>query len=148
ESVVAVDLTEEMLRGGVRERSAEGMASRVRFLLGDGQRLPFANGSFDGLTFTYLLRYVDDVESTLAELARVVKRGAILTSLEFHVPANPVLKALWLLYTRAVMPAIGRVVSRSWYGVGRFLGLVMTVFYERWRRGLRLGAGRAAGVGD
>jgi len=147
-SVVALDLTEEMLRGGVSETAAEGLDGRVRFLLGDGRRLPFADGSFDGLTFTYLMRYVDDVETTLAELARVVKGGGILANLEFHVPANPALKALWLLYTRAVIPAFGRVVSRSWYEVGRFLGPSISSFYERWPLERQLSAWRAAGVGD
>jgi demethylmenaquinone methyltransferase/2-methoxy-6-polyprenyl-1,4-benzoquinol methylase len=147
-SVVGVDLSEEMLRGGVRETARAGMSDRVRFLVGDGQRLPFADGSFDALTFTYLLRYVDDVPATLAELARVVRPGGVVANLEFHVPESPVWQALWRLYTRAVMPVAGRLASRSWYEVGRFLGPSITSFYQRWPLGRQLQAWRDAGIAD
>lgn len=146
--VVAVDLSEDMLRRGVAETARAGMSDRVRFVIGDGQRLPFADGTFDALTFTYLLRYVDDVEATLAELARVVKPGGVVANLEFHVPESPVWRALWRLYTRLVMPAVGRLVSKPWYEVGRFLGPSVSSFYERWPLERQLRAWRDAGIGD
>ena len=107
-----------MLREGVRR--SEGLP--IAFVLGRAEELPFADGVFDALTVTYLLRYVDDPGATLAELARVVRPGGVVSSLEFGVPTNPGWRACWRLYTRVVMPAIGRLVSRDWYAVGRFLG--------------------------
>ena len=65
-SVVGLDQSEPMLRTGVARVQAAGLASRVGFVLGQGQELPFAGGSFDAVTFTYLLRYVDDLAATLA----------------------------------------------------------------------------------
>src|SRR5204863_6300754 len=103
--------------------------------------------TFDALTFTYLLRYVDDPAATLSELARVVRPGGAMASLEFHVPLRP-WEPLWWLYTRAVMPAVGRLVSTSWYEVGRFLGPSISGFYERWPLDRQLQAWRAAGIGD
>ena len=86
--VTGVDLTEEMLRRGAVNVARAGVDGRVRLLAGRAEQLPFPDASFDGLTFTYLLRYVDDPAATLRELARVVKPGAPVANLEFLVPPN------------------------------------------------------------
>ena len=59
------------------------------------EELPFENGSFDGVTFTYLLRYVDDPAATLRELARVLRPGGRIASLEFFVLDRRSVNALW-----------------------------------------------------
>ncbi len=100
-------------------------------MLGEAEALPFPDASFDALTFTYLLRYVDDPAATLRELARVVKPGGTVGMVEFGVPPRRVLRLLWRLYTRLVMPALGRLLSRDWQEVGRFLGPSIEGFYER-----------------
>jgi demethylmenaquinone methyltransferase / 2-methoxy-6-polyprenyl-1,4-benzoquinol methylase len=121
--VVGLDQSDAML-GGARARLARTpqLAGRLRFVRGEAERLPFADGEFDALTFTYLLRYVDDRPATMRELARVVKPGGRIGMVEFGVPGRPALRALWRVHTRVGLPAIGRVVSTSWYDVGRFLG--------------------------
>ena len=92
--VVGVDLTRGMLARG-RENVAEaGMSGRIRLVAGRAEQLPFPDGTFDALTFTYLLRYVDDPQATLCELARVVKPGGAVASLEFLVPPEPLLAIL------------------------------------------------------
>src|SRR4051794_16528225 len=67
--VIGVDLTEQMLRGGLA-RVVAHREPRVRLALARAEQLPFADASFDALTFTYLLRYVADPAATLVELAR------------------------------------------------------------------------------
>lgn len=145
--VVGLDLSPDMLRRGVAETSSAGMADRVRFLQGDGQRLPFADATFDALTFTYLLRYVDDPAATLAELVRVVRPGGAVAGLEFDVPKAPWSWAWWV-YTRLAMPVVGRAVSADWYEVGRFLGPSISGFYEHHPLVEQLAMWRAAGVAD
>ena len=98
------------------------LASRVTLVRGEAERLPFADAEFDALTFTYLLRYVDDRAATMGELARVVKPGGRIGMVEFGVPASPALRALWRAHTRVGLPLLGRVVSPAWVEVGRFLG--------------------------
>ena len=71
--------------------------------------------SFDHLTFTYLLRYVADPGATLAELARVVRPGGFVASLEFGVPDGPA-RPLWNLYVDAVLPLAGRLLGDGWRG--------------------------------
>jgi len=130
-SVVGLDQSPEMLSEGLRATASSDAAGRVRFVLGQGERLPFADGTFDALTFTYLLRYVDDPPAVMRELARVVKPGGAVANLEFHVPSNPMLLAGWRAYTRIGLPALGRLASREWFGVGRFLGSSIEGFYAR-----------------
>lgn len=142
--VVGLDQSPEMLaQAEVRLRSNPALGSRIELVLGEAESLPFADREFDHLTFTYLLRYVDDPASTLRELARVVKPGGRMASLEFMLPPNPVARALWGLYVRFGLPALGRLISRDWFEVGRFLGPSIKGFYsglplprqlELWRR--------------
>jgi demethylmenaquinone methyltransferase / 2-methoxy-6-polyprenyl-1,4-benzoquinol methylase len=128
--VVGTDLTETMLRRGASNLRRDGLSDRVRLLVGRAEQLPFADETFDALTFTYLLRYVADPEATVAEMARVVKPGGAVASLEFMVPPRGPLRALWWLYTRLLLPAAGRVFGREWYEVGRFLGPSISGFYR------------------
>src|SRR3954454_18641666 len=89
-SVVGLDQSEAML-GAARARLQrdEALARRVSLVVGGAEHLPFADGEFDHLTFTYLLRYVDDPAATMRELARVVRPGGRVASLEFAVPPSP-----------------------------------------------------------
>ena len=121
--VVGLDQSEEMLAGArARLASAPELADRMSFIRGEAERLPFADATFDALTFTYLLRYVDDRAATMRELARVVKPGGRIGMLEFGVPAPGVLRGLWRVHTRVGLPLLGRLVSLAWFEVGRFLG--------------------------
>jgi demethylmenaquinone methyltransferase/2-methoxy-6-polyprenyl-1,4-benzoquinol methylase len=115
--VTALDQSEAML-AVARARNPPG----VTYVTGEAEHLPFEDASFDALTFTYLLRYVDDPAATLAELARVVRPGGRIGMVEFAVPENPALRQLWRVHTRVGLPVMGRAVSSAWYEVGRFLG--------------------------
>jgi demethylmenaquinone methyltransferase/2-methoxy-6-polyprenyl-1,4-benzoquinol methylase len=128
--VVGLDQSAAML-GRARTRAAADprLAGRVSFIEGEAESLPFADGEFDHLTFTYLLRYVEDPAATQRELARVVKPGGHVSSLEFCVPSGAWLWP-WRLYTRVGLPALGRLVSRGWYEAGRFLGPSIEGFYR------------------
>jgi demethylmenaquinone methyltransferase / 2-methoxy-6-polyprenyl-1,4-benzoquinol methylase len=131
--VVGVDLTEQMLRRGKANVAAGGLAGRIGLVAGRAEQLPFPDASFDALTFTYLLRYVADPQATLAELARVVKPGGRVASLEFCVPSSPFWHSAWWLYTRLLLPLGGLVTGgREWLAVGRFLGPSISGHYRRY----------------
>jgi demethylmenaquinone methyltransferase/2-methoxy-6-polyprenyl-1,4-benzoquinol methylase len=129
--VAALDRSEPMLRAGLAatRRAVDG---RVSPLLGRAERLPFADGTFDAVTFTYLLRYVDDPSTTLVELVRVLRPGGVLACVEFHVPRHPIVHAIWWAYTRLLMPWIARLASPAWQHAGRFLGPSISELYERY----------------
>src|SRR5581483_8620104 len=121
--VVGLDQSDAMLAGAQRRLArSPHLADGMRFIQGQAEQLPFGDEEFDALTFTYLLRYVDDRAATMRELARVVKPGGRIGMVEFGVPGRPRLRALWRVHTRVGLPLIGRLVSSAWLEVGRFLG--------------------------
>jgi demethylmenaquinone methyltransferase / 2-methoxy-6-polyprenyl-1,4-benzoquinol methylase len=147
--VVGLDLTEEMLRQGQRNVTASPLRSRIALTLGRAEQLPFADASFDALTFTYLLRYVVDPQATLTELARVVKPGGRVASLEFLAPPAPFWRAWWWLYTRLVLPVGGLLTGgRAWFSVGRFLGPNISGHYRRYPVSWTVQAWQRAGFAD
>jgi len=129
-TVVGIDQSAAMLTRA-RERFAAERPLRVELMEGEAEALPFPDESFDGLTFTYLLRYVDDPEATVRELARVVRPGGRVASLEFGVPPLTLARLAWRFYTAVGLPTLGRLASREWAEVGRFLGPSIRGFYER-----------------
>jgi demethylmenaquinone methyltransferase / 2-methoxy-6-polyprenyl-1,4-benzoquinol methylase len=145
--VVGVDQSPEMLAAGRERVERSGLSDRIELREGQAEELPFAGGEFDALTFTYLLRYVDDVPATLRELARVVRPGGTVAMLEFGLPRG-VWLPLWELYVRVGLPAAGAVVSPSWGGVGRFLGPSIREFWRQWPEPRLLDAWREAGLED
>jgi demethylmenaquinone methyltransferase / 2-methoxy-6-polyprenyl-1,4-benzoquinol methylase len=127
-AVVGIDQSPEML-AAARARFDDD--ARVELIEGQAEELPFADESFDAVTFTYLLRYVDDPQATVSELARVVRPGGRVASLEFGVPPRAAARGAWRFYTAVGLPALGRIASRDWAAVGRFLGPSIRGFYER-----------------
>ncbi len=123
--VVGLDRSADMLTEASRRNGLITGLVNAR-----AERLPFADATFDHVTFTYLLRYVDDPAATVTELARVLKPGGRLAALEFGVPASPFTFALWRLYTRLVMPLAGSLISRKWRDVNAFLGPSIERFYR------------------
>jgi demethylmenaquinone methyltransferase / 2-methoxy-6-polyprenyl-1,4-benzoquinol methylase len=129
--VTGLDQSPEMLAAAGARLRAAGLDGRVALVEGEAERLPFPDAAFDGLTVTYLLRYVADPAATLRELARVLRPGAVLASLEFGIPPSPALRALWRCYTGVLLPAAGLLASPAWARAGRFLHRSIPDLYER-----------------
>jgi demethylmenaquinone methyltransferase / 2-methoxy-6-polyprenyl-1,4-benzoquinol methylase len=127
--VVGIDQSPEMLAGGARRVTAAGLDARIELVEGQAEALPFEPGSVDALAHTYLLRYVDDPAATLAALARVIRPGGMMASLEFGVPRGAALPA-WRLWTRAGLPLFGAPGGRAWIHTGRFLGPSIERFWR------------------
>ena len=128
--VVGLDQSPEMLRAGRERVERAGLASRIELREGRAEELPFADGEFDALTFTYLLRYVDDPLATMRGLARVVRPGGVIAMQEFGLPRG-VWRPLWELYVRGVLPVAGVLSGgRAWWEVGRFLGPSIRTFHS------------------
>jgi demethylmenaquinone methyltransferase/2-methoxy-6-polyprenyl-1,4-benzoquinol methylase len=142
-TVVGLDQSPEMLAEARRRLPAD-----VRLVEGEADRLPFPDASFAALTFTYLMRYVDDPGATLRELARVVRPGGTIAGLEFGVPPNPVALALWRLYVGVGLPLAGRLISPGWREVGDFLGPSIEQLWARLPLDRLLDLWRAAGIED
>jgi demethylmenaquinone methyltransferase / 2-methoxy-6-polyprenyl-1,4-benzoquinol methylase len=145
--VVGLDVTEAMLRQAQLNVAAAG--ARIQLALGRGEQLPFADATFDAVTFTYLLRYVDDPAAAIEELTRVVKPGGVVANLEFNVPSSRFWHFWWVGYTRLVLPLAGWATGgREWFDVGRFLGPNISSHYRRYPVSWTVDAWRRAGLVD
>jgi demethylmenaquinone methyltransferase/2-methoxy-6-polyprenyl-1,4-benzoquinol methylase len=142
-SVVGVDQSAEML-AIARSR----LGDEIELRSARAEALPFEDANFDGLTFTYLLRYVEDPAQTLRELARVVRPGGRIAMLEFFIPPNALARLCWEIYVRGALPLAGRAISPGWAEVGRFLGPSIRTFWMDWPLERLLAAWRDAGVED
>jgi demethylmenaquinone methyltransferase/2-methoxy-6-polyprenyl-1,4-benzoquinol methylase len=145
--VVGVDQSPEMLAGARARIEAAGLSNRITLVEGSAEQLPFPDGAFDALTFTYLIRYVEDPAATLAELARVVRPGGIMAGLEFGLP-HGVWRPLWELYVRVGLPVSGRVIAHGWREVGSFLGPSIRELHDRLPLAKQVELWREAGLED
>ena len=140
--VTGLDQSPEML---ARARARFG--GRVELVEASAESLPFPDASFDHLTFTYLLRYVDDPAATLGELARVVRPGGTMAMLEFGLPRG-IWRPAWDVWVGVGLPLAGRLISPGWLEVGRFLGPSIRAFHARHPEDELLALWRDAGIGD
>jgi demethylmenaquinone methyltransferase/2-methoxy-6-polyprenyl-1,4-benzoquinol methylase len=140
--VTGVDQSAEML-ARARRRFGDG----VELVEASAESLPFGDASFDHLTVTYLLRYVDDPGATLAELARVVRPAGTIASLEFGVPTG-LARPAWELYIRAGLPVAGRVLRSGWREVGDFLGGSIRSYWDAYPLERQLELWSTAGIRD
>lgn len=127
--VVGLDQSHEMLATGRERVERAGLADRIELVEGTAERLPFDDFSSDALSFTYLLRYVEDPGATMAELARVVRPGGTIGMQEFGLPRG-LARPAWELYVGIGLPALGAVVSPGWRRVGSFLGPSIRDFHR------------------
>lgn len=124
--VTGVDQSAEMLAIARRR-----FGDTVELVEASANALPFDDSAFDHVTFTYLLRYVDDPAKALAEIARVVRPGGTVASLEFGVPGG-LARLFWEAYVRGVLPVAGRVLRQGWAEVGDFLGGSIRAFWTEY----------------
>ena len=138
--VVGLDQSERMLaRAGARVDHRTG---------GNADALPFGDESFDTVVFSYLLRYVKDPEATLRELARVLRPGGTLASVEFGVPQAWWARAGWRAQALGVMPLVTKALSPGWAEVGSFLGPNIVNWARDWPVERQVDAWERAGVVD
>jgi demethylmenaquinone methyltransferase / 2-methoxy-6-polyprenyl-1,4-benzoquinol methylase len=147
-AVVGLDQSPEMLAAAKSRIAEDAQWRRIELVEGHADDLPFEDGAFDALTFTYLLRYVDDPAATLREIARVVRPGGTVAALEFGIPAPRLWRGLWELHVRVGLPLAGRMISPGWREVGDFLGASIKDFYERYPLKRLLELWLDAGIGD
>ena len=130
--VTGLDQSAGMLKTGEHHVALAGLTGRIELVEGRAEELPFDDASFEGVTSTYFLRYVEDVPAAIRELARVARPGAPVGYLDFGVPPLPPARVAWEGYTRAGLPLAGRAIGHGWLEVGRFLNGSIRRFGERY----------------
>jgi demethylmenaquinone methyltransferase / 2-methoxy-6-polyprenyl-1,4-benzoquinol methylase len=144
--VIGIDQNQAMLTRGRERVAATGLEGRIELVQGEAEALPLEDASVDALVHTYLLRYVDDPPAVLRELARPIRPGGEMASLEFFVPAGAWYPAWWA-WTRIGLPAVGAAGGPGWYRTGRFLGPSIERFWHDHPLDEVLGWWHDAGIG-
>lgn len=110
-SVTGIDLSEGMLAVGRRKVAEAGLDRRVTLIQGDCLALPFPDGAFDTVTVAFGVRNFEHLDRGYAEMARVLRPGGKLIVLELSVPTSPLVRPFYRLYTKGIIPLLGRLVS-------------------------------------
>lgn len=109
--IIGVDISANMIEIGKRKAKSVDKASRIEFIIGDGESLDFPGESFDGITVGFGVRNFQDLEKGLTELNRVLKKGGMITILEPSFPSNLVIKALFRIHFQYITPWIAGIFS-------------------------------------
>lgn len=109
--VMAVDISEGMMRVGREKAAREGLHDVVRFQKEDCSHLSFADNSFDAVTVTFGVRNFENLDACLCEIHRVLNKGGHLILLELSYPHKRLWRALFNIYSKVVMPVVGRLIS-------------------------------------
>lgn len=109
--VMAVDISEGMMRVGREKAAREGLHDVVRFQKEDCSHLSFADNSFDAVTVTFGVRNFENLDACLCEIHRVLNKGGHLILLELSYPHKKLWRVLFNIYSKVVMPVVGRLIS-------------------------------------
>jgi demethylmenaquinone methyltransferase / 2-methoxy-6-polyprenyl-1,4-benzoquinol methylase len=112
-TVVGIDFTPEMLRRARSKVERLGLAGRITFQQGDGERLDFPDNSFDACCSAFVVRNLTDLSGGLREMLRVVRPGGRVVCLEISHPPGAVFGRLFALYFGRIVPLLGQLVGGS-----------------------------------
>lgn len=112
-SVLGIDLSEGMISIGRRKVQQAGLSGRVELKQGDSLAIDLPDNSVDAITVAYGVRNFEHLLDGYAEMIRVLRPGGTLCVLELSTPRGRLTYPLYRLYTRHIIPALGRLVSRD-----------------------------------
>ena len=109
--IFGIDFSQRMLDLGRTKVTQNNYDKSISFQIGSGEHLPFANESFDGVICAFGIRNFANVQMGLREFYRVLKPGGRIVILEFSVPQNQFLNAVYGCYFNLILPKIGNLIS-------------------------------------
>ncbi|WP_188462600.1 bifunctional demethylmenaquinone methyltransferase/2-methoxy-6-polyprenyl-1,4-benzoquinol methylase UbiE [Bizionia arctica] len=113
EKIIGLDISQGMLEVGKKKILNKNLQDRIEMVVGDSENLPFEENTFDAITVGFGVRNFENLEKGLSEIHRVLKPGGIFVILETSVPTKTPFKQGYNLYTKNIMPLIGRLFSKD-----------------------------------
>jgi demethylmenaquinone methyltransferase/2-methoxy-6-polyprenyl-1,4-benzoquinol methylase len=111
--IIGLDISEGMLEVGRQKIITKKLEKTIELVVGDSEDLPFDNNTFDAITVAFGVRNFENLEKGLSEILRVLKPNGIFVILETSVPVKTPFKQGYKLYTKYILPIIGRLFSRD-----------------------------------
>ncbi|MCD8309751.1 MAG: bifunctional demethylmenaquinone methyltransferase/2-methoxy-6-polyprenyl-1,4-benzoquinol methylase UbiE [Prevotellaceae bacterium] len=113
ERLTGIDISEGMMQVAREKAAQAGLSERISFVREDCTALTFADESFDAVTVAFGIRNFEQLDKGLREMCRVLRKGGRLVILELSYPTRFPMKQLYGLYTRTVMPLLGKSISHE-----------------------------------
>jgi demethylmenaquinone methyltransferase/2-methoxy-6-polyprenyl-1,4-benzoquinol methylase len=111
--ITGLDISSGMLEIGKQKVKDRALENRIAMVLGDSENMPFPDNHFDAITVSFGIRNFETLEKGLAEILRVLKPNGIFVILETSVPEKTPFKQGYRLYTKNILPIIGRLFSKD-----------------------------------
>lgn len=111
--LVGCDISEGMMKIGIEKVQKAGLTNRISFAKEDCTHLSFANNSFDAVTIAFGVRNFEDLDKALSETHRILSPGGKLVILELSTPIHFPMKQLYYIYSKLVIPLLGRLLSKD-----------------------------------
>lgn len=111
--IIGLDISNGMLEVGRQKILNKALDDRIQMILGDSENLPFEDNSFDAITVAFGIRNFENLEIGLKEIFRVLKPNGVFVILETSVPTKTPFKQGYYLYTKYLLPVIGKVFSKD-----------------------------------
>ncbi len=113
EKITGLDISPGMLNVGKEKVKKKGLENRIEMVLGDSEDMPFEDNTFDAITVAFGVRNFENLEKGLTEILRILKPGGIFSILETSVPTKTPFKQGYGIYTKYILPTIGRMFSKD-----------------------------------
>lgn len=111
--IIGLDISDGMLEVGRQKIAAKNLEKTISMVIGDSENLPFEDNTFDAITVAFGVRNFENLEKGLSEILRVLKPNGIFVILETSVPTKTPFKQGYNVYTKYIMPTIGRLFSKD-----------------------------------
>ena len=111
QNITGIDISEKMLEVGRGKIAETGLGNLITLIRADAEMIPFPDNSFDAVTVAFGVRNYENLELGLLEMLRVLKPGGVMLILEFSQPTAFPMKQLYRIYSRFVIPVMGRAIS-------------------------------------
>lgn len=113
QEIIGTDISEGMMNVGREKVKKEGLAGKISFTREDCTSLSFADNGFDAITVAFGIRNFEDLDKGLSEMCRVLIPGGHLVILELTTPDRFPMKQLFYIYSRIVIPVLGKLFSKD-----------------------------------
>ncbi len=113
EKIIGLDISSGMLEIGKTKIQRKHLESKIEMVLGDSENIPFENNTFDAITVAFGIRNFESLEQGLKEILRVLKPGGSFVILETSIPKKTPFRQGYFLYTKNILPLIGRIFSKD-----------------------------------
>lgn len=111
--IIGVDISEGMMAVGRKKIAKLELDNQIELIYGDSENLPFEDDSFDAITVAFGIRNFEDLNKGLSEILRVLKPNGIFVILETSVPTKTPFKQGYKIYTKHILPLIGKLFSKD-----------------------------------